>query len=154
MVTLVVIAILLTIGVPNMSNFLKNNRLTTATNSFVSSLNLARSEAIKQGRNATLCVSSDQATCTGANWATGWLAWVDIDADGNLDAGETIRVAEALPENVTLAGTQNSFQFNSTGSVNITDTFTVCDDRAGEFGRQFRILSTGAISLNSRFVCP
>lgn len=154
MVTLVVIAILLTVGVPNMSNFLKNNRLTSATNGFVSSLNLARSEAIKRGRNATLCVSTDQATCTGANWALGWLAWVDLDADGNLDAGETVRVSEALPQTVTLAGTQTSFLFNSTGSVNNTDTLTVCDDRAGEFGRRFRILSTGAISMNSRFACP
>ncbi len=154
MVTLAVVAILLTVGVPNMRDFIKNNRLTATTNAFVSSLTLARSEAVKQGRNATLCVSSDQATCTGANWAQGWLAWVDLDADGTLDAGETLRVSEPLPQAVTLAGTQNSFRFNATGSVNNTDTLTVCDDRAGELGRQFRILSTGGVSLNSRFACP
>ena len=153
MVTLAVVAILLTVGVPSMTEFVKNNRLTATTNGFVSSLTLARSEAVKQGRNATLCVSSDQATCTGANWAQGWLVWVDLDSDGTLDAGETLRVAEALPQAVTFAGTQNSFQFTATGSVNNTDILTVCDDRAGETGRQLRILSTGGVSLNRQFGC-
>ncbi|MGB5729503.1 MAG: GspH/FimT family pseudopilin, partial [Thiogranum sp.] len=55
--TLAVAGILLTVGVPSMQDLIRNNRLTAATNLFVSSLNIARSEAIKQGRNATVCVS-------------------------------------------------------------------------------------------------
>jgi len=55
-VALAIAAILMTIGVPSMRDLIRNNRLVAATNTFVSTMNIARSEAIKQGRNATLCV--------------------------------------------------------------------------------------------------
>ena len=41
--TLVIAAVLLTIGVPSMRDLIRNNRLIAATNTFVSSLNIARS---------------------------------------------------------------------------------------------------------------
>jgi len=157
MVTLAVAAILLTIGVPSMRDLIRNNRLTAATNTFVSSLNMVRSEAIKQGRNAILCVSSDQATCTGTNWQLGWIAWVDSNANGALNApGEIIRIVEPLPNSitVTLSAALNSFQIDAQGTVDSPNvTLDLCDDRTGEIGRRLRIMATGGVSLNSRFGC-
>lgn len=153
MVTLAVVAILLSMGVPSMRDLIRNNRLTTATNLFTSSLNIARSEAIKQGRNATVCVSDTQNSCSGANWQLGWLAWVDSNQNGNLDfPGEVLRSVEALPNSIQLTSAQNSFQINSQGTVdNPNTTLDVCDDRAGETGRQLRVMATGGISLNSQY---
>ncbi len=155
MATLAVAAIVLSMGVPNMRSLLRNNQLTAATNTFVSSLNVARSEAIKQGRNATLCVSQDQATCSGTDWRLGWLAWVDSDSDGVLDApGEIIRMAEPLPVSMTVNSAQSNFQVDAQGAVSSPNvTLTVCDNRSGETGRQLRIMATGGVSLNSQFGC-
>jgi len=162
MVTLAVAAILLTVGVPSMRDLIRNNRLAGATNTFVSSLNVVRSEAVKQGRNATLCVSSDTAnaapTCTGeTNWRLGWVAWVDSDADGALDSpGEILRIVEPLPTTltVTLSTAVNNLRIDSQGNVSSPNiTLDLCDDRTAETGRRLRVLATGGVSLNSQFAC-
>jgi len=155
MVTLSVAAVLLTVGVPSMREMIANNRLTAATNTFVSSLNIARSEAIKQGRNATMCVSdaSPQDQCTGGDWDKGWIVWVDVNQNGNLDyPAEVIRTVQPLSTSVQLTSAQNSFRIDSQGSVdNPNATLDVCDNRPAEIGRQLRILATGGISLNSQY---
>ncbi len=160
LVALAIAAILLTTGVPSMRDMIRNNRLSAATNTLVSSLHMARSEAIKQGRNATICVSDDPANpgCSGQNnWQLGWIVWVDSDADGVLDApGELIRVVEPLPStiNVTLSAAQSSLQIDSQGAISSPNiTLTLCDDRTGETGRQLRIMATGGVSLNSQATC-
>jgi len=157
-VTLAIAAILVTVGVPSMRDLISNNRLVAATNTFVSTMNSVRSEAIKQGRNATLCVSSDLATCTGeTNWRLGWLAWVDSDSDGVLDSpGELLRIVEPLPNSITITPSvaQSNFQVDAQGAIgNPNVLLTVCDDRTGEMGKQLRIMATGGISLNKFFVC-
>lgn len=158
LVTLAIAAILFTVGIPNLQDLIRNNRLTAATNAFVSSLNIARSEAIKQGRNATVCVSDTaiQNSCSGTNWQKGWLVWVDSDQDGIFDyPAELIRTVQPLASSVQMTSVQNSFQIDAQGSVdNPNATLDVCDDRAGETGRRLRVMATGGISLNSQFGCP
>jgi len=89
MITLGIAAILLTVAVPSFNTTIKNNRLVTHANLLVSSIGLARSEAVKHGRTATVCVSSDQATCTAeTNWELGWMVWVDLNTNNQPDAGE------------------------------------------------------------------
>ena len=153
MMTLAVATILVTVGMPSMQDLIRNNRLTAATNLFVSSLNIARSEAIKQGRNATVCVSDTQNSCSGSNWRLGWLAWVDSDQDGNLDfPGEVLRAVEPLANSIQITSAQNSFRIDSQGNVdNPNSTLAVCDNRSGETGRLLRIMATGGISLNSQY---
>ena len=162
MVTLAIAAILLTTAVPSMRDLIRNNRLAGATNTFVSSLNVVRSEAVKQGRNATLCVSSNTTnpapTCTGENnWRLGWLAWVDSNINGALDSpGEIVRIVEPLPTTLTVTPTPavSSFLIDSQGNANNPNTtLTLCDDRTGETGRQLRVMATGGVSLNSQFAC-
>ncbi|WP_103918988.1 pilus assembly FimT family protein [Candidatus Venteria ishoeyi] len=46
MVVLAIVSILVTTGLPQLSDFVKNSRLTTQTNNFVATLNMARTEAI------------------------------------------------------------------------------------------------------------
>ena len=49
MVTVAVLAIVLSLGVPSYRALIINNRLTAQANALVASINLARSEAIKRG---------------------------------------------------------------------------------------------------------
>lgn len=159
-VTLTVAAILITLAVPNFREFLLNNRLTSVANEFIAAANLARSEAIKRGRNATVCVSDNSMdaapTCSGGtDWGDGWLVWVDADGSGVVNGDERLRVGDALDNTgVTFTGTLSQFRYNSTGAVNNTGTIQVCDDRTGETGRLISVTSTGRIEIDRAFACP
>ena len=95
MVTVAVAALLLAIGVPTFQSMVRNNRIAAHTNDFMSSLNLARSEANKRGRRVVLCKSDKTdniAACTAANnccttstgnWEQGWIVFVDADNNAN-----------------------------------------------------------------------
>ena len=50
LITLVVIAVLATVAVPNLRELIKNNRVTAQNNEIVTLLNLAKSEALRQSR--------------------------------------------------------------------------------------------------------
>lgn len=155
MVTLAVLSILLTIGVPSMRTLISNDRLTTATNSLAASLNLARSEAVKQGLSATLCSSNDQTSCTGSSWTDGWLIWVDANANSTLDApGEIVRVAETLKGTIVVTAAATTLLFDSTGFTSNPGTIKICDDRTGNLGKQLRILAGGSVSLSTQIACP
>ncbi len=159
-VTLSVAAILITLAVPSFRDFLLNNRLTTTANEFTAAANLARSEAIKRGRNATVCVSNNSMDaspgCTGGtDWGVGWLVWVDADGNGALNGDERLRVGHTLTgTGLTFTGNVSSFQYDSRGAVANTGNIQVCDDRADEDGRQLTITATGRIELERTFDCP
>jgi len=158
MITLVIAAILLSIAVPSFRDFLLNNRLTTVTNEFVAAANLARSEAIKRGRNATMCVSSDSMSATpgctgGSNWALGWLVYVDLNNDNSPNPGEEVRTYDSL-DSTGLTFTSdgaNSFSYSATGAVSNQLVLEVCDDRPDETGREISVTATGRIETDRAF---
>ncbi len=96
LVTLAVLAILVGIAAPSMSNFMSRWRVSNAANALTGSLRIARTEAIARGRPAVVCpvASATSTTCmpvanTGA-FAGGWIVFVnnDRDADFSYDADE------------------------------------------------------------------
>lgn len=155
MVTLAVLAILLTVALPNFQIFVMNGRMASQTNDLITALNLARSEAVKRAANVTVCASSDGASCTGS-WAAGWIV---RDA-----AGTPIRVQRALGSGSTLTGgtdVASAITFTASGRTTIpttatvaTTTLTLCPPSpAAVQGRAIQIERTG----RSRFApvaCP
>lgn len=83
MITIVVLGIALTFAVPNMQQFIMNNRLTSQLNLLSSNLALARNEAIKQNAFVVMCATSDGESCADAEspWQSGWIVFVDRNAD-------------------------------------------------------------------------
>ena len=65
MMTVTVLALLLGIAVPSFMETVRNNRIISQNNELISSLNLARSEALKRSGSVSVCASADQATCSG-----------------------------------------------------------------------------------------
>jgi len=102
MIVLSVLAILIAAAVPNYNDFVKNQRVKTASFEFFSSLVLARSEALT--RNSTVTVAATSGT---TNWAAGW----------EVRAGATVlRKQESLP-NIVIAGTTSTLSYTGTGRV-------------------------------------
>jgi len=131
-------AILLTIGVPTFQEMIRNNRAATHANEFMSTLNLARSEAVKRGRRVALCKSSDNATCvtTGA-WDQGWIVFVDANNDADAAGDNIIRVHGALSGGNTLQGSTdvaNYISYSPDGVVRLTSGASLAANTVLTFG--------------------
>lgn len=157
MVTLSVLAILLTIGIPNLQIFVQNTRLQSQAASLMGDLNYARSEAVRLGSPVAVCASADGASCSGvASWETGWLIFNDRDTDGVVDAAEqpVLRVAPALGGN-TLRATRPVVRFSALGYSNgFGDTFSVCDSRGLGSARGVVLSNQGRVRSGNPVGCP
>ena len=119
MVTVAIAAIVMAIGIPSFQDIIRENRLTANTNTFVSSMNLARSEAIKSGRRVVLCISTGSTCTTSGGYDQGWIVFRDTNGDGQPNDGEIIRIFEKMPEGMTLTGASavdKLIGFNSDGT--------------------------------------
>lgn len=116
-VTLIVIAIVATVAVPNFARFIESTRLSGHSSDLVSALNVARSEAIKRGSRVGVCTSTDQATCSGSDdWSDGWIVYVD---DGSGNVAEVLRVQQAFDGDISIDGQSGAsgVTYRDTGSV-------------------------------------
>jgi type IV fimbrial biogenesis protein FimT len=123
LVVMVVGAILLAIAVPSLQGLFAANQLTALTDTFATSLSEARSEASKFG------VPVAMVTTGGTNWGAGWTMFVDTNANGQQDAGQTppeitLRSGSAMPTSYTMAangasagGFSGVFWFDATGRL-------------------------------------
>jgi type IV fimbrial biogenesis protein FimT len=111
MITIALLAVLLSFGIPNFRDFIRNARMTAAANDVLADMNFARSEAIKRRVPVTLCKSnSDHDACDDDDDTPfrNWIVFVDDadpvldvsdDGDGAVDAGELIlRTGSIAPE--------------------------------------------------------
>jgi type IV fimbrial biogenesis protein FimT len=162
MVTLTVVGVVLTAGIPNLNEMIQNNRLTSYVNAFVGDLNLARSEAIKRAQSVTLCKRNIDATgCDdSAPWVNGWIVFAEQSGctDGVVDCDETIlREHGALTGLQNLRFSRNRITYGPTGfAVGFTGTLSFCDNRGVSKARG-RVLSNNgrlrASTSSDRLTC-
>jgi type IV fimbrial biogenesis protein FimT len=125
MVTLVLLAVMLTLAAPSFLTFQRNAELTSTANSFVGSLSAARAEAMKRQMRAFV-IPGDGVTQT-TDWSKGWVVYVDTNtsttAGSVLPDSADIIVAKQgpMPSAVTVAastfldGTSAYVMFNGSG---------------------------------------
>ena len=95
MTVITVGAVLIGIGTSSYKYVTNSNRVSTEVNGLLGDLMLARSEAIRQSYNVVVCPYSGTtipptACATSSNWQTGWMVFVDANANNQYDTGETI----------------------------------------------------------------
>lgn len=80
MVVLVVVCIIALWAVPSYSDYVRRSQARAAAQDMVSSLQLARSQAITTGRNVEICAANAGGTgCSGGNYGNRWLLHVPND---------------------------------------------------------------------------
>lgn len=152
MITIVITTILLSIAIPSFTTMFRNNRITTQANEFITTVNLARSEAIRRG--ATIAISSTSGTNA---WEGGWS--MTLASDGTI-----LRQTAALPggNTLTASGAASSFSFDSLGrasnlnqdaSASDERTLTLCNSGTTT-GREIKILFTGRPTIKTITTCP
>lgn len=108
--TLSVASILMATAAPSFQSFLERSRMSTATNTFISHLHLARSEAIKRKRRVILCPSSDGVECIAdyTQWAKGYILFVDDDNNRLRNGSELlIRYVQDEGDGITIYSSSN-----------------------------------------------
>lgn len=178
-IAIALLAIVVSLAVPAYSDFMARKRASAVTNDFLVDLNAARGEATRRRRNVVMCVrGGSAATCDAASqnsgdctcaadgqWESGWITFVDADADASLDASATdtiVGVHPPLPGGVTLrrtVGAGNTVAFNSRGALaGTTAGFAVCvndapgtDDDADVLARArfINVALTGRAAVSS-----
>ena len=156
LITALLIAIVMAVGVPSMSEFIKNDRLATQINTLVGHLSLARSTAVSRHQPVVVCASNDQATCSSIDWADGWIVFVDADASGDVSLGdELLRVQQALEGDNTLDSTAGDIVIydNRGFAPDSTGVFALCDDRGDAHMKSITISNTGRVRQGGGASC-
>lgn len=145
MITITVVAILLSLAIPSFDNIIRENRMTTQTNELITAISIARSEAIRQG------VQVDVVPVSGS-WNNGWIVKVNGGAD--------LRVFEAPGGTITITSTLASLQYSASGlptessllttAASAENSFSVCD--SGKSGRKIRLVS-GRPRIDNKTPC-
>ena len=147
LITMVVLAIIATVAVSGFGRLIEGNRLASGTNLLVSSIKLARTEAIKRGTSVTF--SSD------GGLASGWCVH-EGDATGDC-ANNQIRGFES-PGNLTFTETTGDLVFDRRGFLvpQAAQIFTVAPNgcASGDITfRTIRISPVGRTEIDDG-VCP
>jgi len=146
MITLTVVAIILSFGIPNLRDFTLNSRMTSAANDLHAAFLMARSEAAHAKTNVTICASADPmgvATCDGT-WDQGYVVFIDDNANQARDAGEAILRSHPAADNGVLLRVANGATYFmyaptglgrlDTGGNQALSQVVICDERGNVTG--------------------
>jgi len=140
LIVLVIAGIFATLGMPSLTDFIRQVRLSSTMNELATDLYLARSEAIKRNLRVLMCARSSaiatDKTCAAApaaaTWMNGWLICYDADSNGVCDVKlasdpnpNPIRVHAPPSSPIVLSGPAASVTFLPVGNALAVATFTM-----------------------------
>lgn len=157
MMAVAILAILMTVVLPDMRYALINNRITTRANEFISAFHLARSEAVTYNKPVQIIPIDD-------DWNKGWKIWSDDNKDNVEDPLEVIKSFEYAQQNILITpptGVTAVVYTPPRGSITASAPliFTICLENRQSYeplGREIRIENeTGRVSMSNRnYPCP
>jgi len=172
MVTVSLVAILMGIALPNMRDFIRNNRLSSGVNDMLHSLNVARTEAIKrQNGNVVVCGTAapdvvDAAKRCDYNTFVGWFVFQDTNGNWQHENAEAVIEGHtALDPSLTVKLDANNAivsygpsGFAMPAGVRVpTATMVLCDARGvqaqgtGSTARALFITATGRARASATY---
>lgn len=135
LIALVIIAIMATAAVPSLTNLIKNNRLSSTSNSLLGALQIARSEAVTLRSAIKVCAANTGMTAcaNSTDWKDGALIMRGTTMLRAIPSGKSgVSVAASVKEVV--------YQGNGTTSA---ATITVSDDRGASSQRTIKVNAIG-----------
>lgn len=97
-----ILAIVTGIAMPAFASMVRGNRLVSSFNLLISSLHLARTQAVQARATVLVCPGDPAHGCTGSqNWQDGWIVVLRPNANGQPDARSRIlAVQQPLPPGI------------------------------------------------------
>lgn len=98
-VVMTIVGILAAIAIPSFRYVTNANRIAAEANGLLGDMQYARAEAVKEGQTVTVCVSTDQASCSAnnTNWQNGWIVFSDVNGNQTVDKGTDTVLRVQLP---------------------------------------------------------
>lgn len=121
LITIMIVSILSAVAVPAMREFSVRANVSSNTNDIVVALALARSEAVKRGRNVSVIA-------TGGSWTNGWTVETTVGGEV-LSRHEAVTADYRVLGAATGAGAENDrVIFTATGALSVATgyDFSVC----------------------------
>jgi type IV fimbrial biogenesis protein FimT len=145
MVTVVVVAVLLALAVPNFRTMLLNRRQASVADGLLNSLNYARNTALSTDQPVTICPLGTGAAC-GTSWSNGWIVGTQ-PASGASVILNTTALSTGGPTLKT-AGGSAAVSFNGRGLATGQDVFVICDSRGTSYAQSVQVYATGFIQAS------
>lgn len=91
LVTISIAAVLASLAIPSFTSMIKNNRVSSASNDFLTALMFSRSEAAKRSIPVSICTSANGRVCSTAlnDYAKGWIVFTDCNSDQKVTTSAT-----------------------------------------------------------------
>jgi type IV fimbrial biogenesis protein FimT len=156
MVAVSVLAVLAGMAAPSFREFSSNTRVTATHNDLITSLNLARSEALRRGVPVTVCASANAVACgLATDWVSGWIVFQNPGTAGVIESGDDVVQKWNSPVgNIRLAASRAFLQYQPTGVVTAAGTFDVSYQNCGGLHRRHvQVAASGALATQLQS-CP
>ena len=149
MITVAIISVTMSIGLPSFQSLINESRLTSAANAMLSAYQLARFEALKMHRDVSVTTADE--------WATWKVTYIDISVTPNVT--KTVATFEA-PKNIIIKKEGGVTGYGANGRQNdgsgcdITDSLTpACGftfkNADGTQKRALNIAPTGKLKVST-----
>jgi len=143
MATLAIAAITASMAVPTMQSIVANSQRESDTNELIATFHAARSAAITNNAQVTICPSNDAAQCGETPWQEGWIYFVDNDQDRQVDETDEVLGAVKGMTDVTIVSPdfERFLAFRPNGQLMVNTTaensgaMLLCDHRGAPFFR-------------------
>lgn len=149
MVTITVLSITVSAGVPTLAGLVTSSRVSNEINQLNGSLRYALSEAITRNQVVVACPSPDGKRCVRSqDWEQGWLIFIDTNNDRALDPDDTVkRVFSAMPAGITatyraFGPTGQYIPFYPIDGMRTNGTFSFCVEGNPDLNRALIVAKT------------
>ncbi|MEK1907412.1 MAG: GspH/FimT family pseudopilin [Pseudomonas sp.] len=135
MVVLAILAIVATMAAPSFTNMVKDNSLSSASNSLLGALQIARSEAVTLRAAIKVCAANTALTAcdNSTNWAQGVLI---------MRGSTLLRVVPSAKTGVSVTASIQEVVYQGNGTT-AAATITVSDDRGAASQRVIKVNAIG-----------
>jgi len=129
--TLGLLATLLALAAPSLSDFIRASRRTADINGFIAAVQLARSEAAKRGAAVVVCKAADRRTCADATlrFDSSWIVFENSDGERPPSRSDTEQLLFAYEpvSRGSITANRRWFEFRAYGWRSTNGTVTFCD---------------------------
>ncbi len=132
LMTMTLVALVLTLGIPSFGSIVANHRLKVEVNALFHAVHLARKGSIVRRRAVTLCPSYDGLICEpNFDWSMGWMMFVNTDRDYPVsrDDDEAILSHHPVDENARIMSNRKTFTLRAIELRATNGTLVFCDRR-------------------------
>ena len=126
LVVMALLGVMVSLAAPAMSALRQQHQLQAQAEGLLSSLVLARSEAVRRQQRVTLCLRSAGDLCAAeGRWGQGWVVFVDANDNAVREANEPVlQVQESVPSFLKLEGNATVNRYVSFGAEGRSQTTT------------------------------